>query len=179
MKYFVIALTLIFIAKNSFSQINEDMKSISNAEKFSAKAGLLIKKEFIDIGAINKAEIKVVHYTDLISNETISSVRFEMETASSYSSDTKIATLDSDEVKGLINSIKMMQENVFFSTPNNYTEVSYKSRGGFEAGCYWSKDDWKPYLKLEKFDGKSYVFMEQKDFPKLSSLLQEAQNKME
>ena len=179
MKHFLIALTLIFIAKSSFSQINEDMKSISNAEKFSAKAGLLIKKEFIDIGAINKAEIKVVHYTDLISNETISSVRFEMETASSYSSDTKIATLDSDEVKGLINSIKMMQENVFFSTPNNYTEVSYKSRGGFEAGCYWGKDDWKPYLKLEKFDGKSYVFMEQKDFPKLSSLLQEAQNKME
>ncbi len=151
-------------------------KELSNAEKFSAKAGTLIKKEFLDVGTIKKAKIQVIHYTDMISNEKVSSVRFEYEVASSYSSDTKIAELDSDEIEGLIKSIKMMQEKVFSSTPTNYTEVTYRSRGGFEAGCFWSKGDWSTYLKLEKYDGKSYVFLKKSDFPELLTLLEKAKS---
>jgi hypothetical protein len=156
----------------TFGQSKE--QELSNADKFSAKAGTLIQKEFLDIGTVNKAKIKVIHYKDLISYETVSAVRFEYEVASSYSTDTKIASLDADEIDGLIKSIKLMQEKVFLSTPTNYTEVTYKSRGGFEAGCYLSKGDWATYLKLEKFDGKSYVFLKKDDFPTLLSLLEKA-----
>lgn len=166
-----LALFLTTIAM-TFGQSKE--QELSNADKFSAKAGTLIQKEFLDVGTVNKAKIKVIHYKDLISNETVSSVRFEYEVASSYSMDTKIASLDTDEIDGLIKSIKLMQEKVFVSTPTNYTEVTYKSRGGFEAGCYWSKGDWATYLKLEKFDSKSYVFLKKDDFPTLLSLLEKA-----
>ena len=68
----------------------------------------------------------------------------------------------------------MMQEKVFAMTPTNYTEVTYRSRGGFEAGCYWSKGDWATYLKLEKYDGKSYVFLKKDDFLALLALLEKA-----
>lgn len=166
-----LALSLITTAM-TFGQSKE--QELSNADKFSAKAGTLIQKEFLDVGTVSKAKISVIHYKDLISSETVSAVRFEYEVATSYSTDTKIASLDADEIDGLIKSIKLMQEKVFLSTPTNYTEVTYKSRGGFEAGCYWSKGDWATYLKLEKFDSKSYVFLKKDDFPILLSLLEKA-----
>ncbi len=174
MKKLLFILISIFIVNMSYGQATSKEKELSNAEKFSSKAGTLIQKEFLDVGTIKKAEIKVIHYTDLISSETVSAVRFEYEVASSYSSDTKIASLDADEIDGLIKSIRMMQEKVFVLTPANYTEVTYKSRGGFEAGCYWSKGDWATYLKLEKYDGKSYVFLKKSDFPELLTLLEKA-----
>lgn len=153
---------------------NTTDKVLSNAEKFSAKSGTLIQREFVDLGMVDKAELKIVHYTDMVSNESISSLRFEYEVASSYSTDTKIASLDSDEIDGLIKSIKLMQEKVFATTPTNYTEVTYKSRGGFEAGCFWSKGDWSTYLKLEQYDGKSYVFIKKEDFNTMLGLLEKA-----
>jgi len=178
MKKLLIVLMSIMAFTVSYGQTDTKEKELSNAEKFSSKSGTLIEKEFIDVGTLKKAEIKVIHYTDLISNESVSALRFEYEVAGSYSSDTKIASLDADEIDGLIKSIKMMQEKVFTSTPTNYTEVTYKSRGGFEAGCYWSKGDWSTYLKLEKYDGKSYVFLKKDDFPELLTLLEKAKTLM-
>lgn len=174
MKKLLVVLISIMTFTASYGQTNTKEKELSNAEKFSSKSGTLIEKEFVDVGTLKKVEIKVIHYTDLISNESVSALRFEYEVTGSYSSDTKIASLDADEIDGLIKSIKMMQESVFTSTPTNYTEVTYQSRGGFEAGCYWSKGDWSTYLKLEKYDGKSYVFLKKDDFPELLKLLEKA-----
>ncbi len=174
MKRVLVILVAIFTVSLTYGQTNTKQKELSHAEKFSSKAGTLIQKVFLDVGTIKKAEIKVIHYTDLVSSRTVSSLTFEHEVANSYSTDTKVASLDADEIDGLIKSIKMMQEKVFTSTPTNYTEVSYRSRGGFEAGCYWSKKDWQTYLKLEKYDSKSYVFLKKDDFPELLSLLQKA-----
>src|SRR4030095_15019644 len=89
----------------------------SNAEKFSERSGSLIQKEFIDIGDIKKCELKVIHFTDLVSNQKTSALKFEYEYKSSYSSDTKSAVLDADEIDGLIKSIKIIQEKIFPSTP--------------------------------------------------------------
>lgn len=174
MKKLLFVLISFLMFSLSYGQTDTKEKEISNAEKFSSKAGTLIQKEFIDVGTINKTVVQVIHYSDLISNETVSSVRFEYEVVSSYSTDTKIASLDADEIDGLIKSIRMMQEKVFAMTPTNYTEVTYRSRGGFEAGCYWSKGDWATYLKLEKYDEKSYVFLKKDDFPALLALLEKA-----
>jgi hypothetical protein len=173
LKMTVLTLTL-FLTTISMTFGQSKEQELSNADKFSAKAGTLIQKEFLEIGTINKTKIKVIHYKDFISNETVSAVRFEFDVASSYSTDTKIASLDADEIDGLIKSIKLIQDKVFVSVPANYTEVTYKSRGGFEAGCYWSKSDWAAFLKLEKFDSKSYVFLKKDEFPSLLGLLEKA-----
>jgi len=150
----------------------------SNAEKFSASSGALIKKDFIDIGEIRGAKLQVVVFQDMISEKNTSAVRFEYEVKSSYSTDTKKAMLDADEIDGLLKSIKVMKDKIFPSTSDVYSEVTYRSRGGFEAGCYWSKGKWTTYLKLERYDGKSYVFLDQEDFTTLYDLLAQAQTKM-
>lgn len=160
----------------SFSQTKE--RELSNAEKFSAMSGSLIHKEFIDIGKVKDAAIKVVLFTDLISNTKQTALKFEYVSVGKYTSDTKSAILDADEIDGLIKSIKIILEKVFPTTATNYTEVTFKSRGGFEAGCFWSKNNWSTYLKLEKFDSNSYVFLNKEDFPLLLEILEKAKTKL-
>lgn len=153
-------------------------KEQSNAEAFSAKAGTLMQKEFVEIGTVKKAKVQVLYYTDLISNIKKSALKFEYDVVTSYTTDTKVAILDVDEIDGLMKSIKLMQDNVMVTVPTNYTEVYYRSRGGFEAGCFTSKGAWSCYLKLEKYDGKSYVWLEASDLTTLYGFLEQAKAKM-
>jgi len=42
----------------------------------------------------------------------------------------------------------------------HYTEVYFRSRNGLNAGSFFDVDekDWSSFLKVEKFDGRSYMF---------------------
>ena len=171
-------LAVLFLSVQAIAQTPAKDKEQSNAEIFSAKAGTLMQKEFIEIGTVKKAKVQVLYYTDLISNSKTNALKFEMDVVTSYSTDTKVAVLDVDEIDGLMKSIKLMQEKVMITVPTNYTEVYYRSRGGFEAGCFTSKGAWSCYLKLEKFDGKSYVWLEASDLTTLYGLLEQAKAKM-
>jgi hypothetical protein len=167
---------LLIVSKANFAQTKE--QELSNAEKFSAKAGALIQKEFLELGSVGDAKISVIYFTDLITNTKQSALKFEYESAGKYSSSTKAAVLDADEIDGLIKSIKIIQDKIFPTATANYTEVSFKSRGGFDAGCYWSKGTWSTYLKLEKYDKDSYVFLNREDFTTLLGLLEQAKTKL-
>lgn len=153
-------------------------QGVSNAETFSERAGSLIQKEFIDVGSIKKCELKVLRITDLIRNDEAGALRFEYKSQGTYSTDTKIAVLDGDEIDGLIKSIKIIQGKIFPVIPTNYSEVTFRSRGGFEAGCFSKKDGWSTYMKLERLDSNSYVFMEKDDLSKLLTLLEQAKAKL-
>lgn len=150
----------------------------SKAEIFSQKSGTLIKKEYERIATVAKCEYSVVTYTDLISNEKAKAVKIEYEHVGKYSTDTKIAVLDSDELDGLIKSLKIILENIAKTTPENYTEVIFRSRGGFEAGAYFAKGKWSYYMKLEKFDSDSYVFMDEVDLKAILATLELAKTKL-
>ena len=91
-----------------FAQAPTKEKEQSNAEAFSAKAGTLMQKEFVEIGTVKKAKVQVLYYTDLISNIKKSALKFEYDVVSSYSTDTKVAILDVDEIDGLMKSIKLI-----------------------------------------------------------------------
>ena len=168
--------TAVFV---SVSAQTANEKTLSNAEQFSAKAGTLIQKVFYPIGVLKKCELKVIVYTDLISGTKQKALKLSMDVVTSYTTDTKTAVLDADEIDGLMKSIKMMQEKVIVTVPEDYTEVSFRSRGGFEAGCFVSKGAWTSYLKLEEFDGKSYVWIDNDDLTTLYNLLESAKLKMQ
>lgn len=175
---FTITTAVFLVSLQLFAQTPAKEKELSNAEVFSAKAGALMQKEFVEIGTIKKAKIQVLYYTDLISNTKTNALKFEYDVASTYSTDTKVAILDVDEIDGLMKSIKLMQDNVMLTIPANYTEVYYRSRGGFECGCFTSKGAWSCYLKLEKYDGKSYVWLESADLTVVYGFLEQANAKM-
>ncbi len=150
----------------------------SNAEIFSAKAGTLMQKEFVDLNTIKTCKIQIIHFTDIITSTKESGLKFSMDVASSYSTDTKSAMLDSDEIDGLMKSIKLIQEKVLITNPVTYTEVYFRSRSGFEAGCFTSKGTWSCYMKLEKYDSKSYVWINTEELSNLYSILEQAKQNM-
>jgi len=104
---------------------------LSKAEEFSSKSGRLIQKQYLEMDKIKGIEIKVVKYSDLISKENVTAVHFSKVVTTQYTSDTKIARLDADEIDGLIKSIQKIEVEVFPRKPTAYTEVLYKSRSGF------------------------------------------------
>lgn len=158
----------------SFSQNKTQEKELSNAEKFSQMSGTLIQKEFITIGKVRDIEVQVIFYTDVINNVKRSGLRFEFILMKSYGDDSKVAILDPDEVDGLIKSVKIMLDRFLSSTCDNYTEISFYSRGGFEAGCYGDNNKWRTFLKLEKYDSDSYKFLNTQDFEQLLDILEKS-----
>lgn len=164
-----------FLVHNAIGQTIA--KELTQAEQFSAQSGVLIEKQFIQVGTIKGVSARVVKYKDLNSGNSKSALRFEYEYKSQYTTDTKIASLDVDEIEGLIKSIKNFQSSVFTETRSVYTEVTYRSRTGFEAGAYYEveKKKWTAYIKLEKYDNKSMVFLSVEDFHVLGSLIEQAQ----
>jgi hypothetical protein len=179
LKSMTITLMMCFLSLMSFAQDAKE-KQLSNAEIFSAKAGTLIEKQFIDVGKCKSVEVKVLKLKDLNDGTGFSALRLEYEYVSSYSTDTKIASLDKDEIDGLIKSIRNLQTNVFTSTRDVYTEVTFKSRTGFECGAYYEvgKGIWKAYMQLEKYDSKSNVFLNVEELSTFLSLVEQAKLKM-
>ena len=178
MKKIKLTLAILAISTLTFAQQaakKEQDKEVSNAEKFSERAGTLIQNEFLDIGEIKKCKIQVSRYTDLISDQKSSAVRFEIEYSSTGS---KAALLDIDEIEGLMKSIKIIQNKIFPTVATNYTEINFKCRSGFQAGCYSKKDSWSSFLKLVRFDSNSYVFMDKEDLTKLYDILEQAKAKL-
>ena len=176
---FLTTLLLMCFVLTSFSQVVKE-KQLSNAEIFSAKAGTLIEKQFINIGKVKAVDVKILKLKDLNDGSSFSALRLEYEAVSSYSSDTKIASLDKDEIDGLIKSIKNLQTNIFNTTRDVYTELTFKSRTGFECGAFYdvSKAKWEAYIKLEKYDGKSLVFLTIEDITNFLSLVELSKTKM-
>ncbi|WP_427872294.1 hypothetical protein [Flavobacterium sp. MMS24-S5] len=173
-------LTFILFSFSLFIFSQNKQKEATQAEQFSSQAGVLMERQFYEIGKIKALQVKVLKFKDLNSSATKSSLRFEYDHKSSYSSDTKIAALDFDELDGLIKSIKNLQTNVFTSTKEVYTEVTFTSRSGFEAGAYYTtdKNKWTAYVQVEKNDRNSMIFLLPEDFATLLSLVEQAKTKM-
>jgi retron-type reverse transcriptase len=162
----------------AFSQNQTVDREQSNIEKFSAKSGTLIEKQFVDVGNLKGVKVQLFIITDMLSNSKASGLRMEYVATGRYSSDSKIAVLDQDELDGLIKSINILKTKVFNTTRDSYTEIIFRSRSGFEAGGYYSDGKWKTFMKLERFDKDSYIFLQPEDFDALAELLQQAKQKL-
>jgi hypothetical protein len=178
MKKTILICALTAFSISNFAQNKEKEKT--QAEQFSTQSGVLMERQFYEIGKVKGLEVKVLKFKDLNSGTTKSSLRFEYMYKSSYSNDTKIAALDTDEIDGLIKSIKNLQTNVFPSTKDVYTEVTFSSRTGFEAGAYYNveKNKWTAYIQVEKNDRNSMLLFTPEDFGTLLSLIEQAKTKM-
>ncbi|GAB3555293.1 hypothetical protein [Spirosoma fluminis] len=171
-------LPLCATAQQTAKKSIEAEKELSNAERFSEKSGTLIKREYEDVGTLKKCKIQIATFTDIISGQKTKALRFEYEAYTSLGADTKLALLDADEIDGLIKSINYLQTDLLQSKPANYTEGYYRSRGGFECGCFSGDKGWSAFMKLERFDSKSYVFIKPEDLTELLALLAAAKVKL-
>lgn len=176
MKSFLFLLPCLLWTLNAQAQDVPKEQAQSQAEEFSSQAGTLMQKEYVEVGSVKGLKVRALKMTDLLTKKSVTALRFEYEYRSSIGTDTKIAVIDKDEVAALETSLTMMKANVMTATMTNYTEVTFSSRSGFQAGCYneAGKADWTPFVKVEKYDGKSYVFLKAEDIDALLQLVQTA-----
>lgn len=153
----------------SYSQETKKDLESTKSDKFSQRSGTLLQKDFIDLGKVSGTDVKVLKIADLNNNDSVSSVRFENKSYSSYSSDNYINAIDKDELDGLMISIKKLLNNVLKTNPLTYTEVIYNSRGGFSLGSYYEtkKSKWTSFLKVEKHNSKSMDVLTENDLQNL------------
>jgi hypothetical protein len=156
-------------------------KKMSQADEFSLQTGKLLEREFIDIGKFKNIEVKVLHLKDLSTNQGTSALRLEATvTRGTYSSSQKVSSLDMDEVEDLLKAMANLQQNVFNTARENYTEVIFRSRGGFEAGAYFdtSRKKWTAYMQIDRYDKDSSIFLSQEDFSVIQNLVKQAKERL-
>ncbi len=159
----------------SFGQdVAKDAKS--KAQEFSSGSGKLIEKEWSRIGEVKEMKISAVRYRDLITTNSVSAMRFEMEVKGKYTADTKIAEVDKDEIDGLQKSLEIIKKEITTTKRERYTEIVFTSRTGFQAGCYYEdqRGTWSVFVKIERFDKDSYIFMSPEDLDSLILLVNQA-----
>ncbi len=173
-----ILFTIIIGFLTIITNAQEKENALSNAEIFSETTGTLIQKEFLDIGNLKKCNIQTIHFTDLISSKEKSAIKFEYEIAKGTSTKSKATYVDSDEVEMLLKSIKLMQDKINSKKPANYTEVYFRSRGGFETGCLYGDGGWTTYLIVQNIDGERYVWISIADLAILYTMIEQAKEKL-
>jgi len=173
MKIILLAL-LVLLSKCTLAQT--DSLSNSIIEKFSNKSGNLYKREFIDLKTFSGVKVQVLRITDLLNKpiKTVTGIKFTYDGQYiSYN-----AFIDADEISNLMASMEFMINHVYTdSTIENYTEVNYKTRDGFQVGYYFSRKQWIPYIQLESYTIKSLVTLDQSQFTQLYGIFKISHDK--
>lgn len=161
-----------------------DVAEQSNIESRMLTKGKLIKKEFIPLGILqakyNQANVEVLKLEDLTNSEVLYGVRISFDYATTYTSSTKTAFIDKDEVAEVMVMLKRIQEEFNGPAPTNYTEIFYRCRSGYEIGGYYDKNKkWTSFMKLQRFDNNSSLYMEQNSLLTFQLLLQQAMAKFQ
>ena len=146
--------------------------------------GILVRKEFIPLGIIQskntRLDVEILKLEDLTNTGKTYGVKINYETSSGYSTSTKSAFIDRDEIKDVIIALKKINEEILKTVPNGYTEVIYICRSGYQIGMYYDKSKkWQAYMRLEKYNSNSDVFLEAEALLTLQILLQQAQAKFD
>jgi hypothetical protein len=152
-------------------------KTQSKTEAFYSASGTLFERQYHPVGKLRTLTIQRMEIRNLSTNEEVRALRFESPySISQYSSDTKIAVVDKDEVQGLLNALRIMRDQVLTSTRDVYTEVTFTSRSGLQAGCYYDegKKKWTGYVRVDKYHARSVVYFDATDLATLLSLIESA-----
>lgn len=173
-------IALLLLEINVVVQSQVAKEQLSNAEIFASKSGVLIEKQFIEIGFVDLIELRVMKIKDLNSGAVANALRFEYQTTNQIFSQTKLAIVDEDEIDALIDAVNTLITKVFTTEKEAYTEVTFQSRSGFVAGGYYTidKKKWISYLQLNKLDSKSTITISKDEFASFLDLLKQAKKMM-
>lgn len=150
--------------------------SNSELEKFANQTGVLISKEYIELGYMDQIDIRLVKLKNLFTNETLNGLRFEYLPGNEILSSAKISFIDYDEIEALIKAIKILQTSVLDNKYEYQSEFTVKTRSGMIIGYFYdaSKDKWQPFVQIQEKDPQSTIRVENDRFSYFLSVLEDA-----
>lgn len=149
----------------------------SNADKLVRRTDVVVKKEYENIGQIRDLSIIAEHITDVTEHKKLSGLDLEYAYNGSNAA-TYAVLLDPVEVDSLLAFLQNVQNNISKTEPpKNYTEYSFISKSGFQAGCFWDKT-WKVYVKISIKENNSNIGFSSDELVQFISFLKQARAKM-
>lgn len=166
LRFYIPAVIFLFNTVLSYSQdVKKEQKpSETKMEAFVSKTGVVIK--FTDYNLDN---IKL-SYGDMAStrirrlnNGKEAKYFYQIEKSGQYSND--VASIEYSDLLEIIKAIQTLKSEVEkdISTMPDYLENKFLTEDGFQIGYYVSKGKASWYLKLEKYNSKSTLFLKDGD----------------
>lgn len=153
------------------------LPEITNLEDFSLRSGTLIQREFTRVGEFaTPFRVDVVKVTDVLGKNSLYGVRISGNVAQGAPRDA--AFLDADEVDGFVKVIDLMKAIAFSTTPDNFTDLAYRTRGGLSIGAIYANRRWSAAMRLDRFDPKTAISLDATDFETLRALLVKAKESL-
>lgn len=172
MKKFFFAIYFVFIAQLSFAQQRVDSVWESHFDRFIDSPHTAIRTEQIDHGHVGGCFIQIVTATDLISGKVLTGLHFADKAGNSQN-------LDADEVPSLLATMNLVYSKIIAIAPVNHAIVTFKSRSGFEAGCYTnSKGEWLLFFELRRNDNNTITEMKKEDLAVFIQILEQVKGQL-
>lgn len=161
----------------NFHLLSAQESSKSLAEKFSERSGILVSKEFIELGIMDEIDIRYVKMSDLLTGEGLYALRFEYQPNNEIVATPKIAYIDSDEMELLKKAIKKLQSSVLTQHYSSQADFTFRCRSGLVFGYFYDfrNKKWVSYIQIDVNDNKSTIQVENDGFAYLYNLIENAQ----
>lgn len=173
----VLAVMLLAISANAQTDKQEEA-SKSEIVKLLQKDGVLLRKDFYDIGKVKDVTFQNIIITDISTGEKTGALRLETSYYSSLGTDTYIGTLDFDELEGCIKSLTYIKDNIITSLPETYTECEYKTKDGVSIGAFVrttkKERKWNIYIRTRSYTNRSQELLEPDNLVEVIALLNQA-----
>lgn len=162
-----------------FVKMNSQNFPESLSEKFANQTGVLISKEYIEMGFMDQIDFRFVKMKNLFTNETASGLRLEYMPGNEIINSAKIAYIDSDEQDALIKAIKILQVSVLNTKYSNQSDFTFRCRSGLVIGYFYdaNKSKWQPFIQINYKDPQSTIRVENDSFAYLFKLLEDVKLK--
>lgn len=179
MKRVLLIMTVLFLVISVNAQTSKENESKSETVQLLQKDGILLRKDFYDIGKVEGVTFQNIIITDLSTGEKTGALRLETYYYSpSLGTDTYIGTLDYDELEGCIKSLTYIKDNVITSLPETYTECEYKTKDGVRLGAYVrttkKEREWNIYIQTRSYTNRSQNFLSSEKLVEVISLLKKS-----
>jgi hypothetical protein len=167
-------LVILFVPAVHFAAAQHEIDTVlkSRLARFVDSPHTLLRTEQIDHGHILTCFVQIYKASDLVTGKVVSGLYFA-DNKNHY------AYVDADEVPLLLTAMTRIKNEIIATPPTNHSEVWFKSRGGFRAGCYiGDKDQWQLFIQLTWNDAFSIIQLKTSDFDVFLQILADASGKL-
>ena len=147
-KLFILLVLLCSVAVSNAQE--KETENRSKAALFEESKGSLIRKDFYNLPKVSGVENNVLILTDILTGTKIGCLR--MEYYDDYN-DLRAGYIDFEELDAAIKSLSYIKETILYTTPDVYTEFSFKSKDGVQLGTYFNEktQKWVVFIWLRKW----------------------------
>lgn len=157
-KLFILLVLLCSVAVSNAQE--KETENRSKTTLFEQSIGSLIRNESYALPKVGSVEMNVQILTDIFTGTKIGCLRMETKFHYDDGVDQFFAGyIDFEELDAAIKSLSYIKETILHTTPDVYTEFSFKSKDGVQLGTYFNEktQKWVVFIGATPYTSESKV----------------------